>query len=91
MLDLQCGRRVLAVDTVQIQALQEAKLAFERVVAIFRAADSADDADKCRTRAALTLITLGLGELRDIWSERRVRTAIKRLLDRLYQASAKRE
>jgi hypothetical protein len=79
------------VATTEIQVPKEAKLAFDRVVAIFRAADPSDAPDKCRTRAAMTIITLAISELRDIWSERRVRTAINRLLDRRYQASAQRE
>jgi hypothetical protein len=75
------------MDEAQIEALHEAKLAFDRAVAIFEGG-SRDSADDCRTRAAMTLITLGIGELGAIWPERSVRTAVARLVDRVY-ATAK--
>src|SRR5919205_1824355 len=74
------------MNTAQIEALQEAHLAFDRAVDIFGEAGERD-LDECRTRAAMALIAFGISELREIWSKQRVHSAVIGLMGRVYQTA----
>jgi hypothetical protein len=72
------------MQSAQIEALQEVHVAFNRSVTIF-SEDGKETIDECRTRAAMALIAFGITELREIWSRRRVQSAVSALLSRLYE------
>jgi hypothetical protein len=77
------------MNTAQLEALQEANLAFERAVDIFGEAGERD-LDECRTRAAMALIAFGISELREIWSRQRVQAAVSGLVGRVYRSAGDR-